>query len=109
MTRLADVDGLIRHRSLTLDVSGYKLIGEEKIELLTASQMRLMELLVREPTRVHTVQALSLAMREGGKASDDALKACISRLRLCLRRLGYGNQFLHSVRGLGYIFDPEAR
>lgn len=97
---------LIRHGPLTLDLTGYKLLANDRAEPLTSAQVRLLAALMREPTSVQSLQALASAMGRSGPASDEALKVGVSRLRSCLRRLDCDQRFLHSVRGVGYIFDP---
>lgn len=99
---------LIQHRGLTLDVGGYKLLGCGRSEYLTSQQTRLLSLLMSDPTRVHSYRALARALAGGGSVSDEALKVSISRIRRSLRLLGCTQNYLLSVRGLGYIFDPTA-
>lgn len=105
---LADEENaLIKHRSLILDLHSYKLLSEGRAELLSTSQARLLAVLMRQPGKVHPARSLGSALgRE--LVSEEALKVAISRLRRCLRRLGLGNDYLRSVRGVGYIFDPAA-
>lgn len=100
---------LIRHQTLVLDVSGYKLVAENRTEFLTLAQARLLAHLMTEPERVHSVRSLNVALRGDPDIGEHALKVAISRLRCSLRRLGAGNNYLRSVRGLGYIFDPRPK
>lgn len=102
-----DATALIRHRSLILDLQSYKLLSEGKAEPLSTSQAHLLAALMAQPGKVHSARSLSLAMKKD-VVSEEALKVSVSRLRRCLRRLGLGNAYLRSVRGVGYIFDPEA-
>ncbi len=103
----AGVDALVRHGPLTLDLQRYKLLFDDRTELLTPSQMRVLEALMRQPSNVHSLQALFVTMGGKSAASAEALKVCVSRLRGCLRRLGCDRKLLCSVRGIGYIFDPS--
>lgn len=97
---------LVQHGLLTLDLQRYKLLLGDRAEPLSASQMRLLETLMRQPNNVHSIQALLVTMGSRPAASEEALKVCVSRLRSCLRRLGGDQHLLRSVRGIGYIFDP---
>ena len=98
---------LIRHQSLVLDLQGFKLLGGDRVEPLTASQSRLLALLMGQQGRVHSNGDIGEAVRGEAQVSDDALKVLVSRVRTCLRKLGFGDRYLHSVRGIGYIFDPN--
>lgn len=102
-------DEHIRYRALVLDLGGYKLLADDRTEFLTLSQARLLAHLMAEPSRVHSIRSLNLALRGDPDLGEHALKVAISRLRCSLRRLGLGNAYLRSVRGLGYIFDPEPK
>nr|WP_314444175.1 winged helix-turn-helix domain-containing protein [uncultured Sphingomonas sp.] len=97
---------LIHHRGLTLDVSGYKLLGCGRSEYLTSHQTRLLAVLMSDPNRVRSYQELATALTGGETLSEQALKVSISRIRRCLRLLGCTEDYLLSVRSMGYIFDP---
>lgn len=97
---------MISHGPLTLDVANYKLAGEKRLEYLTIVQARLLAVLMHEPNRVHSIAALS-CIEPDTPMTVTALKVRMSRLRQCLSRLGCGDQYLHSVRNVGYIFDPN--
>lgn len=95
---------MIRHGPLTLDVANYKLICEERTEYLTLLQARLLAVLMHEPGRIHSIDALS-SIEPQSPMTANAVKISMSRIRRCLDRIGCGERYLHSVRNLGYLFD----
>lgn len=96
----------IEYRELTLDVRGYKLLGRGQSVYLSSQQTGLLAVLMTDPNRVQSYRALATALTSSEAMSDKALKTSISRTRRSLGLLGCSQQYVISVRGIGYIFDP---
>ncbi|XWN33484.1 MAG: response regulator transcription factor [Devosia sp.] len=93
----------------TLDVSGARLIDERGEEIpLTAMEFRLLRVFVDNRGRVMTrEQLLSRARGDGREPLDRAIDNMVSRLRRKLEHGAPHQRLIRTVRGLGYVFDPD--
>ena len=92
-------------KDLTLDTAGCLLYkGEDSIEL-TSVEYRLMELFMKNPGKVYTKQQLfSCGWGEDNfLGADNNIMVCISKLRAKLSE--DGNEYIKTVRGLGYRME----
>lgn len=93
---------------LELDCDRLELrIAGEKI-LLTATEYRLLEFLMRRTGRVYSrSQLLDEVWGTDRTVAERAVDVCVLRLRQKIERDPSGPKWIHSVRGFGYTFDPS--
>lgn len=97
---------LLKVKDLTLDLDGCILRkGEEVIEL-SSTEYRLMELFMGNPGKIFTKQQIyEYGWQEAYFIADNNIMVCISKLRAKLSQ--DNNQYIRTVRGLGYRFEEE--
>lgn len=103
----ADRDPEIRIGALLL-VPGQPRVtlGEATVDL-PAGEMALLETLALRVGRVVSKQAIADRLSRGGDPpSDTAIEICVHRLR---RRLGPFGLKVRTLRGFGYMLDPDIR
>lgn len=103
----ADRDPQIRIGALVL-VPGQPRVtlGETSVDL-PAGEMALLETLALRVGRVVSKQAIADRLSRGGDPpSDTAIEICVHRLR---RRLGPFGLKVRTLRGFGYMLDPDIR
>lgn len=94
---------------LKLDLSGAKLYDREGAEVsLTAMEFRLLRVFVEARGRVlNRDQLLELAHDRGWDPFDRSIDIRISRLRRKIELNPSKPEIIRTVRGIGYMFDPE--
>jgi len=81
--------------------------GGRKISL-TTTEFRLLEFLMSHPRRVFSrEQLLDRVWGREHYPTDRTVDACVHRLRQKLQDDISQPKWIHSVRGIGYTFDPE--
>jgi len=92
-----------------LDIEAAKLYDRDKLEVpMTSMEFRLLKVLVEHPGRVlNRDQLLELAHDRGWDPLDRSIDIRISRLRRKIERNPSKPEIIRTVRGLGYIFDPD--
>lgn len=105
----ASVSGSIGFAGFTLDLDGAKLAGPEGEEIeLTAMEFRLLKLFVENRGRVlNRDQILEQAHDRPWDPFDRSIDIRISRLRRKLEINPQKPTIIRTVRGIGYVFDPE--
>lgn len=93
----------------TLDMSGAKLIAPSGEQIpLTAMEFRLLQVFVRNKGRVlNRDQLLEMAHDRGWDPFDRSIDIRIMRLRKKIEPNPTQPKFIRTVRGIGYIFDPN--
>ena len=93
---------------LAMNVARRELQVAKRTVRLTAAEMRLLEVLMRSPGDVIARDALSeQALKRPLVAYDRSIDTLISKLRRKLEDAGVTGQCIRSVRGHGYVLDPE--
>lgn len=94
---------------LRLDLTAAKLYGQNQDEIpLTAMEFRLLKVFLEHPRRVlNRDQLLELAHDRGWDPLDRSIDIRISRLRRKIEPNPDKPVVIRTVRGLGYIFDPD--
>ncbi len=95
--------------SFTLDLTAAKLLAADGEELaLTAMEFNLLSLFARNKGRVlNRDQILELAHDRSWDPFDRSIDIRISRLRRKIEANPQKPQIIKTVRGIGYIYDPE--
>lgn len=105
----AKVKSVIKHFDLELDTesSAVKKNGAEVI--LTKTEYKILELLMKSPGRIYTKQQIFDYAREDDFISDDStIMVHISNLRNKLEDDSKNSKYIKTVKGLGYRFEKEA-
>ncbi|MDD7404065.1 MAG: response regulator transcription factor [Butyribacter sp.] len=97
---------LLQVKDLTLDLDSCILTKNgEEIEL-SSTEYRLMELFMSHPGKIYTKQQIyEYGWQEEYIIADNNIMVCISKLRAKLS--DDGNQYIKTVRGLGYRFEAK--
>jgi DNA-binding response OmpR family regulator len=77
---------------------------------LSHAQFTLLALLAEEPGRVYSRDEVVTAVWPDDEAegiSDEAIDALVRRIRLRLRELAPGQDYIVTVRGYGFKLEPE--
>jgi two-component system response regulator BaeR len=94
--------------SLQLDAEQQRAFWNGKRLELTAQQFRLLEVLSSRPGHVFSrSQLLELAYADTAEVSDRAIDSLIKNLRKRLAAEVPGQEFIHSVYGVGYRYEIE--
>ena len=97
---------MLKVKDLTLDLDGCILRKGEEIIELSSTEYRLMELFMGNPGKIFTKQQIyEYGWQEAYFIADNNIMVCISKLRAKLSQ--DGNQYIRTVRGLGYRFEEE--
>ena len=101
--RQARANSVFHYKDLTLDADA-KRVAVKGIEIdLTAREYQILEMLVKNETRVFTKANLYESVwGEEYLGDDNAVKTHISNLRCKLKRASPGNDYIETVWGLGY-------
>ena len=96
---------LLEIKGLKLDISSCILYKGEMTIDLTSVEFRLMELFMKNPGKVFTKQQLFTCGwgEENFLGADNNIMVCISKLRTKLS--DDGNEYIKTVRGLGYRME----
>lgn len=105
----APVDGRVAFGDFTLDLTGAKMTGPEGEDVpLTAMEFRLLKLFAENRGRVlNRDQILDGAHDRSWDPFDRSIDIRISRLRRKIERNPQKPALIRTVRGIGYVFDPE--
>lgn len=104
----ASVSGTVGFADYTLDLDSAKLSGPEGEIELTAMEFRLLKLFVENRGRVlNRDQILEQAHDRPWDPFDRSIDIRISRLRRKLEVNPQKPEIIRTVRGIGYVFDPE--
>lgn len=94
---------------LTLHVDEARLTGRHGEDIpLTAMEFRLLKVFADRPGRaLNRDQLLELAHDRGWDPFDRSIDIRISRLRRKIERIPSKPSLIRTVRGIGYVFDPD--
>jgi two-component system response regulator CpxR len=82
-------------------------VGTQPVQL-TAAEMRVLEQLMRHPGDVISRDKLTeKALKRPLEAYDRSIDTLISKLRRKLEEAGISGDCIRSLRGHGYVLDPE--
>lgn len=100
---------MIGFNGFRFDTAGAKLFGPDDEEIpLTAMEFRLLHVFVEHRGRVlNRDQLLELAHDRGWDPFDRSIDIRISRLRRKIETNPSKPSMIRTVRGIGYVFDPE--
>jgi len=101
----------IAFAGFVLDREGARLTGPDGVEVaLTPLEFRLLRVLVENPGRVlNRDQLLEMAHDRGWDPLDRSVDIRISRIRAKIEANPRQPRLIRTVRGMGYLFDPEGR
>lgn len=104
-----DASAKLGFDGLVVDLEGAKLTGRDGEDIpLTAMEFRLLRVFVERRGRVlNRDQLLELAHDRGWDPFDRSIDIRISRLRRKIERIPTKPELIRTVRGIGYVFDPE--
>jgi two-component system phosphate regulon response regulator OmpR len=110
---LAPVAGaaLVRMGDKTLDLEGRCLIGpDQERQVLHPREYELLAAFAARPGRVLTRERLlDLAHPHGDEAFDRSIDVRIARIRRKLEADPANPRIIRTVRGAGYVFDPDGK
>ncbi|MEM9268138.1 MAG: winged helix-turn-helix domain-containing protein, partial [Pseudomonadota bacterium] len=94
---------------LTVDLDSARLFDREGQEItLTSMEFRLLKVFIERRGRVlNRDQLLELAHDRGWDPFDRSIDIRISRLRRKIERIPSKPELIRTVRGIGYVFDPQ--
>lgn len=96
-------------RGLSVDVPAREAVLDGQVLTLTKTEFDLLAKLSASPRAVITFDMLMNVIGNGAWYSDThAVQVHMSRLRQKLGESGTEPRFIHTVRGIGYRFEPEA-
>jgi len=93
----------------TIDLEGARLFDRDGEEItLTSMEFRLLKVFIERRGRVlNRDQLLELAHDRGWDPFDRSIDIRISRLRRKIERVPTKPELIRTVRGIGYVFDPQ--
>lgn len=95
---------------LVIDVDSREVLLDGRILNLTRNEFDLLALLSRNPRRVLTPQTILRELWDTDFVDDDRpVEVYVHRLRRKLGENGKESSFIHTVRGVGYRFEPNPR
>lgn len=98
----AEQAGVVQVGGVTLDAERYEVHANGRPVELTATEFKLLSLLIRKPSRVFTRHQIIESIHEGFAAvTDRSVDVQVVALR---RKLGEIGQKIETVRGVGYRF-----
>lgn len=105
----APVGGRIGFDGLTVDIEAARLFDRAGEEItLTSMEFRLLKVFIERRGRVlNRDQLLELAHDRGWDPFDRSIDIRISRLRRKIERIPTKPELIRTVRGIGYVFDPQ--
>lgn len=99
-------DGILKTKTLQLDLKSCLLYCNEEKIVLTSVEFRIMKLFMENPGKVFTKQQLfEQGWEESYILSDNNVMVCISKLRAKLNR--GSKEYIRTIRGLGYRLEDE--
>jgi len=99
---------LLRWQKLTLDPNTCEVIYDHPTLVLTPKEYQLLELLLRNGSRVLSRGAiLERLWIYDNRPSEETVKVHLSSLRQKLKAAGAPHQFIENVYGLGYRLNPN--
>jgi len=90
----------LEYDNLVMDILQHKVFLANREVLLTATEFRILEILMRSPQRVYTRNNLLDALDK--MTVDRNIDVHITNLR---KKLGKGTKFVKTIRGVGYKLD----
>lgn len=90
----------LEYGDLVIDTGKHVVLFEQKEVLLTATEFRILEILLRSPQRVYTRNNLLDGLDK--MTVDRNIDVHITNLR---RKLGRGGKYIKTIRGVGYRLD----
>ncbi|GKX30270.1 DNA-binding response regulator [Vallitalea longa] len=100
--------GILRLGELTLDTNNCRLMKNEEEVLLTATEFKILALLMNVPERIFSkVQITEHIKGEYFETDDNSVTVHISHLREKIGNNKKGNQYIKTVKGLGYKIEDK--
>jgi DNA-binding response OmpR family regulator len=94
---------MLKRGALQLDTVAHTVSWQQQAVELSTQEFALLRILLSQPGRVQTREQLEERLYSWGKGSEsNVLEVLIHRLRK-----KFGNQLIRTVRGVGYVIDPE--
>lgn len=115
---LVDTDGvgthvelmpsMLRYQNLEIHFDTYKVYVKGKERHITASEFAALKLLTLSPKRVFTKQQIYQAIygSEEAEEIENSIYCLIRGIRKKLETDPHHPQYIHTVRGVGYRFEP---
>lgn len=101
---------IITHMGVKLDRVRHRVTCEGELLDLTPTEFRLLECLVRQPGRAFTRhQLMDAAIGEGSIVLERTIDVHIKTLRKKLSEVGGDNEWIETVRGIGYRFREASQ
>ncbi|MDX1693759.1 MAG: response regulator [Ketobacteraceae bacterium] len=92
---------------ITVDQDRYKARIDHNEVDLTAIEFKMLAAMVADPGRIFSRdQLMDLAYRDHRIVSDRTIDSHIKKLRRKIRTAADGREYIHSVYGVGYKFEP---
>jgi two-component system phosphate regulon response regulator PhoB len=102
-----DPQDVIEHLGVTMDKIKHRVTVDDRELDLTPTEFRLLECLLRQPGRAFTrTQLMDSAIEEGALVLERTIDVHIKSLR---RKLGDEQDYIETVRGVGYRFREQAQ
>jgi len=100
-----DAGDLIEYGGVTIDKIKHRIMVNGEEMDLTPTEFRLLECMLRQPGRAFTrTQLMDSAIEEGALVLERTIDVHIKSLR---RKLGAEQEFIETVRGVGYRFREQ--
>lgn len=101
----SDNSNIITCKDVTIDLDRHEVRIEGELAQLTATEFKLLTLLISKPGRVFTRQGIIQTIHEGFAAvTDRSVDVQVVALR---RKLGDAGSHIETVRGVGYRFRDQ--
>lgn len=102
---------VVRFGGFQFDLEGNILTRDNGVEVpLTSRERTLLRILVDHPDRVLTRRKLGTLMKRGDQCElDRRIDAAVAHLRRKLGEDPAAPIYIHTVRGVGYLFTPSGR
>ena len=98
---------ILKRGSLSLNPNNLEVIYDEKLINLTAKEYALVELFLRSPNRVFTIEGVIESLWTFEEPpTEGAVRTHIKTLRQKLKRAGAAKDFIETVYGVGYRLKP---
>ncbi|QUH28087.1 response regulator transcription factor [Vallitalea guaymasensis] len=100
--------GILNLGELNLDTNNCRLVKQEQEIQLTATEFKILALLMRVPERIFSkVQIIEHIKGEYFETDDNSVTVHISHLREKIGMNKNGNQYIKTVKGLGYKIEDK--
>lgn len=98
----------VRRRSLSIDAGSREVLLDDRAVDLTRTEFDLLHVLSKNPRQVFTPRQLFHTVWSSEYFdADHVIETHISRLRRKLGESGSQPRYIHTVRGVGYRFEPD--